>query len=649
MGKKAFFDQIHCADELSYRSDLDGLRAIAVWSVIFFHISHEILPGGYLGVDIFFVLSGYLITSILWRDSQQQKFSIVKFYDRRIRRIMPALITVLTFTTVMTAVLLLPSDLIGYGKSLLSSLAFVANIYFWRDTDYFAAAAATKPLLHLWTLSVEEQFYIFYPWLIVLLTRFRKSATLPTIAAIIVLSLLFDVVLNIKGGASPAFFLLPTRMWELGIGGFLAVLPANARLSRTLSQLLSLVGAILIGVSIMFPLIVPVPVPVSALTVFGTAFVLLAGNNSALPAVNKLLSTRPLVFFGLISYSLYLWHWPVIVLGQYYLVRNFTLLECIAALAFINAGAYLSWRYIERPFRSKSMPVVKVRTATAVGVTLLALVGVLLIWADGLPWRLNKQAAVINDAVGTNYRCAVQDYLLFGASRGCVLNLPSRNPQDADVVLLGNSHAQMYAPVVGDVLKERGLQGLLVPVNLCLPTIAANVSTECVAAAQRNLDDVVHLQRARTIIIAMTWGHDALVKADGTKVDNSDNKVLIEALDDLIARLHKSGKRVVLVGPIAEPYWNVASDVSRDLAYGHAIANPLYMPVEMFQARFAGLFAHFKDSADGIRLVRPDTVQCPAARCEYLLDGRSLFADSSHIARGELYRFRSVFEEGLRD
>ena len=160
---------------MSYRYDIDGLRAIAVITVVIFHLFHNALPQGFLGVDIFFVISGYLICGILLRDIEKQRFSIVRFYERRIRRIAPAMLIVLLATSIAAAAILLPRDLEGYGKSLIASLAFVANIYFWRDSDYFSRAAENKPLLHFWSLGIEEQFYIFFPILLFFLPAIAAS------------------------------------------------------------------------------------------------------------------------------------------------------------------------------------------------------------------------------------------------------------------------------------------------------------------------------------------------------------------------------------------------------------------------------------------------------------------------------------------
>ena len=200
----------------NYRPDIDGLRAVAVLSVIAFHLNPAWLPGGYLGVDIFFVISGYLITNIIWREACEQNFSILRFYERRIRRIMPALLTVLAATSVAALILLLPADLKGFGRSLLATLFFVANIYFWRDTNYFSRTAEDKPLLHMWSLGIEEQFYIVMPFLLAILAFRWRRAAVWFVLAIVLLSFGLNVFANRIGAQNPAFYLLPTRAWELG-------------------------------------------------------------------------------------------------------------------------------------------------------------------------------------------------------------------------------------------------------------------------------------------------------------------------------------------------------------------------------------------------------------------------------------------------
>ncbi|MGH6812024.1 MAG: acyltransferase family protein [Methylocella sp.] len=629
---------------LRYRADLDGLRATAILSVVTFHLSPSALPGGYLGVDMFFVLSGFLITSIIWSEAQDLRFSIVRFYDRRIRRIMPALLLLSLMTTLAAMALLLPSDLIGYGKSLLATLAFVANIYFWRTLGYFDHAAEEKPLLHIWSLGVEEQFYILFPLILALLARYWRRGALPTVIAFTLCSFALNMFALKIDASNPAFFLLPTRAWELGFGATLALLSLQEARRAALPAVSATLGALLVIMGLAHPLIRFVLLPVGLPVATGTALVIFAGHHNP-STVNRILCWRPLVFVGLISYSLYLWHWPVIVLARYYLVRELNMLEMAEALAFMTVCAIVSWRFVERPFRSKKMPIRTVRYAVVVGVAALGVAATLLIWSNGLPRRLNVEAAKINEAVGTTYRCPMSDYLRVGLSRACVMHLPSRNPEDADVVLLGNSHAQMYAPLWAAILADRNLTGLLIPVLGCLPTTLANISRECHDFARRNLAAMFKLRRVKTVILGTTWWHesDALVDSEGRIMDNRGNSALIAALDDLIAQLRRSGKDVVLIGPLVEPGWDIASTLSRELAFGRTVDRLTYSPASDFMRRFEPAIRHFEARTD-VRFVRPDQVQCHAGRCDYLIDGRSLFSDENHIAVGALPRFRAVFE-----
>jgi peptidoglycan/LPS O-acetylase OafA/YrhL len=632
---------------IAYRADIDGLRAIAVLSVVFFHLSRQGLSGGFLGVDMFFVLSGYLITAIICREAQEGRFSIVRFYDRRIRRIMPALLLVLFVTTLASLVLLLPSDLVGYSRSLLATLLFSANIYFWRDTDYFSQAAEQKPLLHIWSLGVEEQFYVLFPIVLVLLARWWPRRALAAIATLTIASLAANIFAVLMDGGVPAFFLLPTRAWELGVGAVLALLPHRVAPRAATANLFASIGALAIAVGMIRPLDSYRYVPVAVPAVIGTALVILAGRRDR-PLVNRILELRPVAFVGLISYSFYLWHWPIIVFGQYYLVRSFTLPEMLAALVFMAACAIATWRFVELPFRSKGIPIERVRFAAGLGVVCLAIAAAALLAARGLPSRLNADASVINQAVDTNYRCPLPNYLTFGRSRACVMNLPSRKPADADVILLGNSHAQMYEPVWASILTSRGQTGLLVPVNGCLPTVQANLNRECLEIAARNLAEIAALERARTVIIGLNWWHAAgdLVDSSGRTVDNTNDQALESALDDLIDRLHHDGKQVVLTGPVAEPGWDIASILSRQLAFGHQLTRPTFLPASDFERRFGSLIRHFEARND-IDFARPDKVQCPADRCYYVLNGHTLFSDSTHLATAELPRFRAVLEAAL--
>ncbi len=613
--------------------------------MVLFHLQRHGLRGGYLGVDMFFVLSGYLITAIIYREAQAQQFSLRRFYERRVRRIMPALLLVLALSTVTAVAVLLPGDLLGFARSLLATLVFAANFYFWRDTDYFSPAAEQKPLLHIWSLGVEEQFYIFFPLVLVLLGRFLPRRTFAGIAVLSLASLAVNILAQKVGATLPAFFLLPARAWELGAGALLATAPpALAPRGRTCAAL-AWAGVGLVIAGILWPIEQSVYVPPALPVVAGTMLLLICGERGA-PLPNRLLALRGVVFLGLISYSLYLWHWPVIVFGQYFLVRPFTWGQTLVALGVMLAGATLSWRYVERPFRDRALGFRRVALIVGTGVVALGAAALVLLKERGLPGRFPPAAAALNEAVGTNFRCAVSDYMAFGGSRACALNLPTRHPDDARVVLLGNSHAQMYAPVVSPILKARGLTGILVPANGCLPSVSVNIDRDCLDIAAANLAAILRLPHADTVILGLNWDHDTLVDAHGQALDNRDGRALVAGLDDLTGRLVAAGRRVILIGPLAEPGWDVPSVRARELAFGRPSSHADSIPREAFSGRFGSALQHFADRRD-VTLVRPDRLQCPDERCYYVLEGRSLFADSNHLSSEALPRFSGAFAVAL--
>jgi peptidoglycan/LPS O-acetylase OafA/YrhL len=631
---------------LAYRPEIDGLRAVAVLAVVLFHYFRESAPAGYLGVDIFFVLSGYLITSLIVNDLSNKKFSIVNFYNRRLRRIFPALIVVIIFSLFLGIVIFLPSNLIGLARSIIYALIFLANVYFWRDTNYFSPDAETKPLLHLWSLSVEEQFYIFFPLMLAFLVRRWLRGTLSVVVAMTFGSYLLSVAALKFGAGSPAFFLLPTRIWELGLGAMIALMPP-ARLGLRSSLIafvgfLFMMGGLFFATDTVFPLM-----PSGTLAVIGAGLMIQFARDPKSTLV-RLLRLRPMVFVGLISYSLYLWHWPIIVFVRYFLVRELTLIETFGCFLAAFSLASLSWRFVEKPFRNPAMPIKTVRWVAGLSSLAAVALSAAVIASDGLPSRLDTRAAMLNEAVGTNYRCPVANYLAFGASRACILNLPTRNIRDARAVLMGNSHAQMYAPVWEDIFEAHSLAGLLVPLNGCLPTVTANISVDCIAAASQNLAEIERLEAARIVVLGFNWEDrkNPLFDVKGNELPLPRISSLMVATDDLIDRLKKAGKSVILIAPIAQPGFDFASEASREIAFGLAPTHLNYRPRANFDAQFGSAIRHFEGRKD-IKFVRPDTVQCIAEKCHFSINGKSLFADSNHIAEAELVRFREMFENAL--
>ncbi|WP_322790351.1 acyltransferase family protein [Rhizorhapis suberifaciens] len=338
---------------LEYRKEIDGLRSVAVVPVILFHAGVGLFSGGYVGVDIFFVISGYLITTLLLSDIERNSFSILKFYKRRARRILPALMLVLSFCLFMAWFTIMPVDMRDFMESVLAVSLFSSNILFWREAGYFDAVSDFKPLLHTWSLGVEEQYYIIFPPMLFLLWRFGGRWKIAGIMSLLCCS--FAVAQwSVAHAPMAAFFLLPSRGWELLVGSVTAIyLKRNPPPGDGVtSHLLSLAGLVLIAVStFIYDNSTPFPGYYALVPVIGTAMVILFAVDGTL--ANRLLCTKPLVTIGLISYSAYLWHQPLLVFARFKSLSEPTPLYLLAIASLSFPLAYLSWRFVELPFRKR--------------------------------------------------------------------------------------------------------------------------------------------------------------------------------------------------------------------------------------------------------------------------------------------------------
>ncbi|TXH69386.1 MAG: acyltransferase [Thiothrix sp.] len=337
---------------MHYRTEIDGLRAVAVLPVIAYHAGFTGFSGGFVGVDIFFVISGYLISSILLDELQNQNFSLLSFYERRIRRILPALFLVLAFTAAVAWWLLLPHELAAFGRSLISVILFASNLLFWQESDYFATESEYIPLLHTWSLAVEEQYYLIFPLLLAFLWKFGLKAIYLSLGVLAVIGLATSEWLwRVDAGAN--FYLLPSRFWELLLGALAAVYLKNKQVSTGwLAQCLSLVGlALVLGSIFLLNNSLPFPSSYALFPTLGATLIILFASPHNL--AGQALSLKPLVFVGLISYSAYLWHQPLLVFArmQPYVEANLALMAAMALASLVFA--WLSWRFVESPFRNR--------------------------------------------------------------------------------------------------------------------------------------------------------------------------------------------------------------------------------------------------------------------------------------------------------
>lgn len=301
---------------IKYRRDIDGLRTLAVLPVVFNHAGIPGFPGGFVGVDIFFVISGFLISGILAREVEESRYSVVRFYERRARRILPALFAVIAVTLIIGCFILTPMQFDGLGKSVATTLLFVSNLWFWYSAgDYFGPGVELEPLLHTWSLAVEEQFYFLYPLLLWALSGFSRKTLVLAVGSLSLLSLALSIYAT-PSHPTFSFYLLPTRIWELGAGALLALGVFPTSRQRWVSELAGVLGlGLIVGAILLVDDQTPFPGLSAVAPVAGAVLLIIAGFGPGSTA-SRLLSLSPLVGIGLISYSLYLWHWPIIVAAR---------------------------------------------------------------------------------------------------------------------------------------------------------------------------------------------------------------------------------------------------------------------------------------------------------------------------------------------
>jgi peptidoglycan/LPS O-acetylase OafA/YrhL len=507
-----------------YRPDIDGLRAIAVISVIAYHIGSSTFTGGFVGVDVFFVISGYLISSIILKEVRAGSFTIVKFYERRAKRILPALAGILAFCYLIGILILSPKELRDLCRNAIATILSCSNILFWWKTNYFSPSADQNPMLMTWSLGVEEQFYLFFPPLLILLAKVAPRRQFAIVASIVMSSFAASVAVMHRS-QSATFFLLPTRAWELGAGVLLSMAESSdtagdwAARRPWLANCMGALGLTMIAYPVIayksqtpFPGLTAIPPVVGAVLII----------SARLSFANRLLSIRPLVFIGLMSYSLYLWHWPLLSFARISADRPITVSMAFAIALLSTGAAYLSYRFIEIPFRKPvSGTPVLLRRYALVCLLLLA-PGALIFKVQGLPSR-NAAAANIDrlsDAV-TNEPCIAP----YGSSQIDLAAACRPDSAGPAVLLWGDSHAHAIAPAMRVAAVQSGFGFYETTKSSCPPlqSVTRNAvghplhANQC-TAFNRNVEDLISQHpEIKTVVLAAYWSAPFRGQSDGVR------------------------------------------------------------------------------------------------------------------------------------
>ncbi|MGB0968532.1 MAG: acyltransferase family protein [Halocynthiibacter sp.] len=649
---------------MTYRTEIDGLRAISVLAVILFHAKFSFISGGLAGVDVFFVISGYLIGGQILKELEAGQFNYRYFYARRARRILPALFAAILASSLVGYFVLLQNDYRYFFGAAFSSLMSISNFWFMDQIDYFNPEAALSPLVHTWSLGVEEQFYLFTP-IVLSLAWFRCRRFLPLILITLVLASLALMLVLIDTAPAFTFYMLPTRAWELFAGILVAVAIGQPWwiACRSRHGLLGLLGLlILLSGLILTPQGVVWPGLWTTVPVVGTLLVLLFGQSDT--ATKTILSSAPMRFIGLISYSAYLWHQPVISFLEYTKRMPTTALGRALVVLFVFGLAAVSWRIIEQPFRkgvASGWWGKAVLITSAIAIFVIALGGSI---TKGYPSRIPQQITefVRNAQVTGPYNkpCLLSRSQVaeVDIAQGCIIG-PATEPT---VALWGDSHAAATSDALAASLAQSGetLQTFMLSSCLPIPRLLNHSQSrqeQCPAFNARVEDHIIASDSIETVILFATWdsyflrdGHPNMfgyVDADGfyaypeQGAENMPEGDRIEgiqaAFERLITRLADAGKTIIVLHSVPRPNVDIPRFFARLAWAGDGFPDNSGYPVEYFNDQTSlsrriidGLAVEGQGGAGSVIVVDPAEILCDDALCYVIKDGVVLFSDGNH-------------------
>lgn len=650
---------------LAYRPEIDGLRAIAVLTVVIYHANLGFMGGGFVGVDVFFVLSGFLISSIILEEGSRGAFSYWTFYKRRILRIFPALFTMIAACIAFGWIWFPPVDYKRFADTAIAAAAFYSNFYFYDKSDYFAPDAITQPLLHTWSLGVEEQFYIVAPFLLLAFLRYPKVRILGFVVLFLA-SLAFSVI-ALTIDQPLAFYMLPSRTFELMTGAALALGFLPRINSRRIAEVASIAGlALILAPALFYTHDTPFPGFAALLPCFGTMLVIHA-NTEVQTATGRILSSGPFVFFGKISYSLYLWHWPFLAFGLFRYGEDLGAQWVLGLLVGATFVSYLSYRFIEQPVRHTGNRISSKRVAGMGVAAILVCVGLSLAIRsmEGLPSRLPPAAAafVAANPLRIEPKDACRDQSTRTQSgdvdKGCAigaLNAPET------FLFFGDSHAESVAAQVAAVAAQNGMAGYMLARSGCPPILNLErlpnrIFRKCVSRFSA-VDDILVTPSIKTVILYARWARYDIgptpnepqrnlnIFGDGDPATN--RPIFQDMVKHTVRTLRDRGLRVVIIAATPEAGFNVQHEMTKNLMTGAHRHFTIDRTMFDDRQREVNRLLEELGQEDGVEVLYPGSLYCDGNTCKAEKDGMSLYTDDNHLSPTGAALLTPIIEKAIR-
>jgi peptidoglycan/LPS O-acetylase OafA/YrhL len=610
--------------------------------VILNHAGFTVFSGGFVGVDVFFVISGFLITTIIYSALQQNKFSMAWFLGRRIKRLMPVLLFILLITTIVFSFIMLPQDLMKYYRSIIWVVSYVGNFFFWREHGgYFDGGSAEVPLLHTWSLAVEEQYYFIWPLMLLVAYKYLggKGTIILSLIGCVAATIFSQWGTEVTIGA--AYYLLPTRFFELLVGSCLALtwsyLPKSNQL---VSHFLSLSGlALIIGGAFLLNEHSSFPGYNALFPVLGTALIIYSSNG----IVNKLLSYRPMVYTGNISYSLYLWHWPILVLFRYTAIE-LTLFNQIFAIALTYILSVLSYKYIEQPCRHlkavKFKPIaLNYYAIPSAALIIIALIGINF---DGYQHRFSKD--IIQMEVALNSHTSASRKLCHSSysqseiapDNACIFGAKTQEFNDTDIFIFGDSHANHLIPFIDVLAKDANVSAQDYTLDRCLPMFDLKWGSNLHKAGlcqNRNELALNHIQSKsfNYVVLAASWPDFSTRRIfTNERVENDQLKIQLfnKQFEYTLLRIIEAGATPIVITDTPTLSGKSPKCTIKKNIFNNQLNCDIQRQENILMTQ---TLKTLKETFTELIIIEPHKMMCSANDCKMEINGTPLFRDDDHL------------------